>query len=516
MSEGYGLSESDDGELKLEFDIDYREKLSDFPEVLEFINKLREHIKWQHKKINKLHHKLIEQKKQRLLSREKALVDNGTQTDALNNQEESLPSQDWTVNEPEKGVSIIDQVKEAAESALQQTGFVYDETSGLYYDYNTGYYYDATQGLYYDGNTGTYYYYDEQTKTYKYHSQTPAAQNKAPIQEKIKKKEKRKARKANKDDGRKRKVARPDVNSEGDEPEEGECSDSDNSHTTPDNTPELSSNNESEIEDEQEIAKTYPPCMRIIVKETGLPKLKVGSLFLVTYTGGSMGREGDHAVLVPDINISKHHAKFQYDEEKGLYQIIDLGSRNGTVLNGKRLSVAKQESEPHEIAHGSIVQVGTTKLLCHIHNGHETCGYCEPGLVQRSSNIEENKTLKKTQHISELRRLKHKFGVEKDNVATASQVACGYQDRAQARRDFVGSSTHHVKTQQSSLDTSIAKDNRGFKLLSKMGWSEGRSLGKDGDGRTEPLMWKNVAEEEIEYSEGRLVSANPGWPPSNH
>jgi len=24
-------------------------------------------------------------------------------------------------------------------------------------------------------------------------------------------------------------------------------------------------------------------------------------------------------------------------------------------------------------------------------------------------------------------------------------------------------------------------------LLSKMGWSEGRSLGKDGDGRTEPV-----------------------------
>ncbi|XP_024947856.1 angiogenic factor with G patch and FHA domains 1 isoform X3 [Cephus cinctus] len=459
MSEGYGLSESDDGELKLEFDIDYREKLSDFPEVLEFINKLREHIKWQHKKINKLHHKLIEQKKQRLLSREKALVDNGTQTDALNNQEESLPSQDWTVNEPEKGVSIIDQVKEAAESALQQTGFVYDETSGLYYDYNTGYYYDATQGLYYDGNTGTYYYYDEQTKTYKYHSQTPAAQNKAPIQEKIKKKEKRKARKANKV--------------------------SDEIHELITGLSKISI--ERYRQQAIEIAKTYPPCMRIIVKETGLPKLKVGSLFLVTYTGGSMGREGDHAVLVPDINISKHHAKFQYDEEKGLYQIIDLGSRNGTVLNGKRLSVAKQESEPHEIAHGSIVQVGTTKLLCHIHNGHETCGYCEPGLVQRSSNIEENKTLKKTQHISELRRLKHKFGVEKDNVATASQVACGYQDRAQARRDFVGSSTHHVKTQQSSLDTSIAKDNRGFKLLSKMGWSEGRSLGKDGDGRTEPV-----------------------------
>lgn len=45
--------------------------------------------------------------------------------------------------------------------------------------------------------------------------------------------------------------------------------------------------------------------MRIIVKETNLTNLKVGSLFLVTYTGGSLGREGDHSVLIPDINISK-------------------------------------------------------------------------------------------------------------------------------------------------------------------------------------------------------------------
>lgn len=227
--------------------------------------------------------------------------------------------------------------------------------------------------------------------------------------------------------------------------------------------------------------------MRIIVKETSLPKLKVGSLFIVAYTGGSIGREGDHSVLIPDINISKYHARIRYDEDEKHYHIIDSGSRNGTFLNGKRLSVAKQESDPHEIIHGSIVQVGCTKLLCHIHNGYETCGYCEPGLVQQNVSIEGSTTSKKDQHKSELRRLKHKFGVEKNNVAYASQVGTGYQDRAQARRDYVGSSNHHVKTQQSSLNTSIAKDNKGFKLLSKMGWMEGQSLGKDGDGRTEPV-----------------------------
>lgn len=55
-----------------------------------------------------------------------------------------------------------------------------------------------------------------------------------------------------------------------------------------------------------DLAKTYPPCMRVVVKETSLSKLRVGSLFIVTYPGGSLGREGnDHSILIPDINISK-------------------------------------------------------------------------------------------------------------------------------------------------------------------------------------------------------------------
>lgn len=54
-----------------------------------------------------------------------------------------------------------------------------------------------------------------------------------------------------------------------------------------------------------DVSRDYPPCMRIIVQETNIPKLKIGTLFLVTCTGGSIGREGDHPVLIRDINISK-------------------------------------------------------------------------------------------------------------------------------------------------------------------------------------------------------------------
>ena len=107
--------------------------------------------------------------------------------------------------------------------------------------------------------------------------------------------------------------------------------------------------------------------------------------------------------------------------------------------------------------HGSVVQVGSTKLLCHIHSGYETCGNCEPGLLQCSTTIEDTYISKKKQHKSELRRLKTKFGVESDNTDVASQVATGYQDRAKTRRIYIGSSDHHTKTQQSSLDTYVTK-----------------------------------------------------------
>ncbi|XP_053984072.1 angiogenic factor with G patch and FHA domains 1 isoform X4 [Hylaeus volcanicus] len=450
-------SESDEGEIKSDFEEDFQEELCNLPHVLRFIQRMREHIKKQNKKISKLRNKLNEHRNQKLL-KSKTLIDYGTQTNPLEYEKEPDSLHNWGINSDTTSASIVDQVKEAAESALLQTGFVYEETSGLYYDYNSGYYYDAKQGLYYNGNSGTYYVYDKATGIFQFHSQAQVAVNEASTNSQSKKEQKT------------RKVL-------------------DDIHELIDGLSNISI--EKYRRQALDLAKIYPPCMRIIAKETDLPKLKVGSLFVVAYTGGSIGREGDHSVVIPDINVSKHHARFVYDEDKKVYQIIDSGSRNGTFLNGKRLSVAKQESAPCEVSHGSIIQVGSTKLLCHIHNGNETCGHCEPGLVQHNSVMEENKTSKKDLHKQELRRLKYKFGVEKDNVATASQVASGYQDRAHSRRQCIGSSNHHAKTQQSSMDVSIAKDNRGFKLLSKMGWTEGQSLGKEGDGRTEPIPMTN-------------------------
>lgn len=135
------------------------------------------------------------------------------------------------------------------------------------------------------------------------------------------------------------------------------------------------------------------PCMRIIVKKTSVLGVKEGSLHIVTYKGGSLGREGDHSILIPDINVSKHHIRFTFDEDKGNFLVTDMGSRNGTILNGKRMSSSKQESEALEVVHGSSIQIGSTVLLCHVHSGHQTCGHCEPGLIQTNEQGKHNYVL---------------------------------------------------------------------------------------------------------------------------
>lgn len=166
MIENNISSESDEGEIKSDFEADFQEELHNFPHILRFIQRMRDHIKKQNKKIAKLQNKLSEHvrttslkysfsvsysyilfytficsQKSKKLMEKKTLIDYGTQTNPLEYEKESC--QDWNVNNDKTSTSIIQQVKEVAESALLQTGFVYEETSGLYYDYNSGYYYDA-------------------------------------------------------------------------------------------------------------------------------------------------------------------------------------------------------------------------------------------------------------------------------------------------------------------------------------------------------------------------------------
>uniref|UniRef100_A0A8B9PG08 Angiogenic factor with G patch and FHA domains 1 n=1 Tax=Apteryx owenii TaxID=8824 RepID=A0A8B9PG08_APTOW len=66
--------------------------------------------------------------------------------------------------------SLAESLRAAAEAAVSQTGFIYDENTGLYYDHSTGFYYNSENQLYYDPATGIYYYCDVESGRYQFHS----------------------------------------------------------------------------------------------------------------------------------------------------------------------------------------------------------------------------------------------------------------------------------------------------------------------------------------------------------
>ncbi len=74
-----------------------------------------------------------------------------------------------------------------------------------------------------------------------------------------------------------------------------------------------------------------------------------------------MGRaEGVAEVLLADPKVSRYHAGIAY--RGGKYLLVDLGSANGTVLNGKLVGSA-------EVKDGDHITLGDTVLSFHLAQG---------------------------------------------------------------------------------------------------------------------------------------------------
>ncbi|XP_070204779.1 angiogenic factor with G patch and FHA domains 1-like isoform X1 [Littorina saxatilis] len=252
---------------------------------------------------------------------------------------------------------------------------------------------------------------------------------------------------------------------------------------------------------EPEISASYPPCVRVIVQESGT--LEVGTFFLVTCPGGTIGRDKDprHAIQIQDINVSKIHAEIMYDYDNNCYTVEDMGSQNGTFINSLRISEPKERSAAVPVTHGDTLQVGSTTMLLHIHPGSDTCDSCEPGQVLAALRAKQTVSkehvivtnAEKKKHAREqLKHIKKKYGLANsayvDDAGAIKNL--NYADKADLRRRFVGSQHPSHKVRQevpTSVHRPISSENKGHRMLSKMGWIEGSGLGKDNTGRAEPV-----------------------------
>ena len=89
-----------------------------------------------------------------------------------------------------------------------------------------------------------------------------------------------------------------------------------------------------------------------------------GSRFELSSHSIRLGRDASNTLQIHDSEVSRHHAEIRRVDED--YTISDLGSSNGTFVNGQRIA-------QHNLASGDQIQMGGT------HNALHGSGRGDPG-----------------------------------------------------------------------------------------------------------------------------------------
>ncbi len=84
-----------------------------------------------------------------------------------------------------------------------------------------------------------------------------------------------------------------------------------------------------------------------------------------------IGRRPDNDIVVSDLGVSKQHAELRMSPT-GRYQILDLGSHNGTFVNGTRVNQAElKDNDIIAIGHATFRLVGG-ELIEYVDDGRAT------------------------------------------------------------------------------------------------------------------------------------------------
>lgn len=84
-----------------------------------------------------------------------------------------------------------------------------------------------------------------------------------------------------------------------------------------------------------------------------------GGRWLLTAEVVTIGRGDECDIVVPDRQVSRQHARIRRVGQ-GEYEVEDLGSKNGTHLNGVLLQ------EPRRLADGDVIQIALAARLIYV------------------------------------------------------------------------------------------------------------------------------------------------------
>ncbi|EMP29279.1 Angiogenic factor with G patch and FHA domains 1, partial [Chelonia mydas] len=410
--------------------------------------------------------------------------------------------------------TLAESLRAAAEAAVSQTGFIYDENTGLYYDHSTGFYYNSENQLYYDPTTGIYYYCDVESGRYQFHSRVDLQSYQASTTQ-------------TKDKKGKKKRKDPEwitANEYKDlDTEEQKSPRSLNCLST---TEQISSTEEEESPNARKKAKVDIDVRnRLTAKESVITdginshlnrKTQDTAAFMddskiietesepeegeITDSECEEYSSEDEVTSEESVNSEdSENEEVYFDHELQNYVLVDQGSQNGTVVNGNQILQPKTKCDPYVLEHGDEVKIGETVLSFHIHPGSDTCDGCEPGQVRAHLRLDKKKEFSGPALSKEerelvrrkaLKKIRVKYGLQntdyEDNKAVKNP---NYKDRAGKRRETIGSEgTFQRDDTPASVHVEISDSNKGRKMLEKMGWKKGEGLGKDGGGMKNPIQ----------------------------
>ncbi|KAJ8781894.1 hypothetical protein J1605_010642 [Eschrichtius robustus] len=367
-----------------------------------------------------------------------------------------------------EGSSLAESLRAAAEAAVSQTGFSYDENTGLYFDHSTGFYYDSNLNSE-DQKTSSIEHIScsegedfanvkKKAKIDIHYKKSPpkytvpvsAKTVESPLNENI----------YNSASFKDEKIIETDS-----EPEEGEITDS---QTEDSYDEDITSEDNVTAED---------------TEDEGPVRLE----------GASVGRGSG-------LGSEQFHAEIYFDHDLQSYVLVDQGSQNGTIVNGKQILQPKTKCDPYVLEHGDEVKIGETVLSFHIHPGSDTCDGCEPGQVRAHLRLDKkdepfvgptlSKEEKELERRKELKKIRVKYGLQNTDYEDEKALKNPkYKDRAGKRREQIGSEgTFQRDDAPASVHSEITDSNKGRKMLEKMGWKKGEGLGKDGGGMKTPIQ----------------------------